>query len=63
MWAGVLVQWLWEKTHVPKVLSYNPGIIYCMDIFHIPNCCKICGVFEKTKLNEKEAGGGPFKKN
>ena len=33
-WAGAMVQWLWEETHVPKVLSLNPGIIYWMDIFH-----------------------------
>ena len=23
-------------------------------------CCKICSLFEKTNINEKEAGNGPF---
>ena len=34
-------------------------------IFHILICCKIFNryVFEKTKINEKEAGVGPFKKH
>ena len=31
--CGALVQWLWEETHVPKVMSSNPGTIYWMDIF------------------------------
>ena len=31
--AGALVLWLWEETHVPKVVSSNPGTIYRMDIF------------------------------
>ena len=45
---------------VPKVVSLNPGNIYWMDIFHIGICCKICIVFQKTKINEKEAGVGLF---
>ena len=32
-WAGALVQWLWEETHVPKVVGSNPGTVYWMDIF------------------------------
>ena len=24
-----------DSCHVPKVVSLNPGTIYCMDIFHI----------------------------
>ena len=35
MRAGALVKWLWEGTHVPKVVSSNPGTVYWMDIFHI----------------------------
>ena len=31
-----------------------------MDIFYIHICCKICKVFEKTKINEKEAGVAHF---
>ena len=32
-WAGALVQWLWEESHVPKVMSSNPGTVYWIDIF------------------------------
>ena len=31
--VGALVFWLWEETHVPKVVSLNPGTLYWMDIF------------------------------
>ena len=36
-WAGALVQWLWEETHVPKGVGSNHGAIYWMDMtfFHI----------------------------
>ena len=62
--GGALVWWLWEETHVSKVVSSNPDTIYWMDIFYIHICCKICKVFEKTKINEKEAGVAHFcKKN
>jgi len=43
------------ETHVLNVVSSNHGTVYRMDIFHIHICCKICNVFEKTKINEKEA--------
>ena len=33
--AVALVKWLWEETHVPKVVGLNPSTIYWMDIFHI----------------------------
>ena len=32
-WAGALVWWLWEETHVPKVMGFNLGTVYWMDIF------------------------------
>ena len=35
IWAGALVKWLWEETHVLKVMSSNPVTIYWTDIFHI----------------------------
>ena len=54
------MQLLWEETHVPKVVSSNTGTVYWMDIFHLSICFKICSVFEKTKINEKEAGVDPF---
>ena len=30
---GALVQWLWEETHVTKVVDSNPSAIKWMDIF------------------------------
>ena len=30
--AGALVQWLWEETHVPKVVGSNLSTLYWMDI-------------------------------
>ena len=33
--AGALVKWLWEETHVPKIVSSNPSTVYWMDIFQI----------------------------
>ena len=33
--AGALVLWLWEETHIPKVMGSNPGTVYWMNIFHI----------------------------
>ena len=61
--AGALVQWLWEKTHVPKVVSSNPSTAYWMDIFSQLFDVKIvmCVRKEENK-NKKEAGVGPFKK-
>ena len=31
--AGALVKWLWEETHVQKVMGSNPDTVYWMDIF------------------------------
>ena len=31
--AGALVKWLWEETHVLKVIGLNPSTIYWMDDF------------------------------
>ena len=30
-----LVWWLWEETHVPKVMVLNPSTVYWMDMFQI----------------------------
>ena len=30
--------WLWEETHILKVVGLNPSLIYWMDIFHIIFC-------------------------
>ena len=38
-----LVQWLWEDTHIPKVVGSNPGAVYWMDM-----------TFKKTKEKKKE---------
>ena len=35
-WAVALVKWLWEETHVPKVMGSNPGVGYWMDITFFP---------------------------
>ena len=57
---GALVKWLWEETHVPNVVSSNPGTIYWMDIFHKVFVVKF--VFEKPKSNEKRPGLAHFLK-
>ena len=44
-----------------NVVGSYPGVEYCMDFSHIVLVVKIV-TFEKTKINEKEAGDGPFKK-
>ena len=59
--AAALVQWLWEESHVPKIMGLNPSTIYWMDFFS-SICCKIVMLFEKTKINDKEAGDSLFKK-
>ena len=47
---------------MPKFVSTDPGTVYWMDIFHEPIYCKICNVcLNKTRINEKEVGVGPFK--
>ena len=52
-----------EGDSFSKVASSNPNNIYWMDIFYLPICFKICIVWLKSlKINEKEAGVGPFKK-
>ena len=64
-WAVALVQWLWEETHVPKVVGLNPGTGYWMDMtFFTLICCKNCiACLKRPKINKKEAGFGPFLKN
>ena len=39
--ATALIQWLWEETHVLKVMGSNPSTIYWMGIFHIYSLLKI----------------------
>ena len=59
-----LVWWLWEKTHIPKVVvGLNPGTVYQMEFFSHIFVAKICNVcLKRPKINKKEAGVGPFKK-
>ena len=45
------------ETHVLKVVGSNHSTEYWMDIF-VVNIV----MFKKAKINEKEAGDGPFKK-
>ena len=52
-------------THVPEVVSSNPGAVYWMDMtFFTLICCKNsnCACLKRLKINEKEAGVGPFLK-
>ena len=52
---------LWEETLVPKVMGSNPGTVYWMEIFSHIFVVKICNVcLKRPKINEKEAGVGPF---
>ena len=39
-----------------------PALYTGWTFFHIRICCKICNVFERTKIREKDAGVGPFLK-
>ena len=44
-------------------MGSNPSTIYWMDIFSHIFVVKICNVcLKRLKINEKEAGVGPFKK-
>ena len=55
---------VWEKTHVLKVVGSNPGTVYQMDIIsHIFYVKIVLFVRKRPKINEKEAGVGPFKKD
>ena len=47
--------------NVPKVMGSNPGTTYWMDFFTYI-CCKNCDdvCLKRLKINEKEAGAGPF---
>ena len=41
-------------------MGSNLSTVYWMDIFHIYLLLKLKCVFEKTKINGKETGDGPF---
>ena len=43
-----------------RSLVQIPALYTGWTLFHIHICCKICNVFEKNKINEKEARVGPF---
>ena len=45
-----------------KVVSSNPSARYWMDIFSYLFVARIVMFYEKTKLNKKEVGVGPFTK-
>ena len=61
---AALVWWLREETQVLKVVGSNPSAVYWMDMtFFTLICCKNCIVcLKRPKINEKEAGDGPFLK-
>ena len=49
-----------RETRVPKVVGQNPSAVYWMDIFKFIFVVKLKCLFEKTKINKKEAGDAPF---
>ena len=51
-----------ETTHVREVMGLNPGAVYWMDLtFFTSICCKnYIFYLKRPKINEKEAGLGPF---
>ena len=55
-----MVKWLWEETHIPKVVGSTLCTVYWMNIFSQIFVVVIVMLFEKTKTNEKDAGDGPF---
>ena len=55
---GALVQWLWEETHVPKVVSSYPGTVYCMDMTFVHIYSDVC--LKRRKQIKKEGGVGPI---
>ena len=59
LWAGALVWWLWEETHVLKVVCSNPSTVYWMDIFSNIFVAKIVRL-KGSKINVKEAENDPF---
>ena len=57
-WAGALVWWLWEETHILKVVGSNPAPYTGWTFFTYCKNCNVC--LKRPKINEKEAGVGPF---
>ena len=56
-WAGALIKWLWEETHVLKVVGSNPAAVYWMDMTFFT---LICCLFEKTENKLKRGRGWPI---
>ena len=50
------------RDSVPKVVGSNPSTVYWRDYFSQIICCKNCNdvYLKRPKINEKEAGVGPF---
>ena len=62
-WLGALVQWLWEETHVPKVVGSNPGTVYWMAIFSQHIFVLKLIFFEKTENKRKRGRDCPILKS
>ena len=61
LWAGALVLWLWEETHVPKVVSSNRDTVYWMDIFsHLFVVQIVMCVWKRWKWMKKRPGLAHF---
>ena len=59
-WARTLVLWLWEKTHVPKVVGLNPSTVDWMDIFSHLFVVKFVMFVWKDKNKWKRCWGWPI---
>ena len=58
-----MVQWLWEETHVLKAVGSNPSTIHIRWTFlRIFLLLKSYFLFQKSRVDEKEAGDGQNKK-
>ena len=56
-WAGALVYWLWEETHVPKVVSSYHSTVRMLDgNFSHLFVVKFVMSFEKIKKMKKRPG-------
>ena len=61
--AVALVQWLWDATHILKVVVSNSSTVCLMDIFHnnfLKNCTYDC--LKKTENKQKRGRRRPILK-
>ena len=57
-----MVYWLWEETHVMKVVGSNPSTIYWMDNFSHCSVEKLyCLLVESAIINKRRPGKANLK--